>query len=152
MAEVWQGEATYKKLKPIIRKVIEKKIVQYIYEKMQEAIYSVVYNAYDPTGYDRRYDSKGGLADMNTYGYEIKPTANGFSLRVFTDSKAVGDNEGDSLDSYIVDGVYTWEESDIYKQNLKRDFYTATLDSMLLKGELFDLIRRMFAEEGIKIK
>ena len=47
----------------------------------QEVINEVVYNAYSPTYYERRYED-GGLSDKKNMKHDIEETANGFNITV----------------------------------------------------------------------
>lgn len=152
MAKKWSRQ-TYNEIINTVKKVIEEEIIQYIYETMHSVIYSTVYGAYDATTADlRRYDANGGLGDMSVYSYEIEPTGDGFRLKIYNNSKARGDNEPDYLDQYVVEGKYTWKDSRIYKQGLKRDFYTDTLEELMYTGKLLAVMKKRFWQYGINVK
>ena len=70
----------------------------------QEVINEVVYNAYSPTYYERRYE-KGGLSDKENMEHDIEETANGFIVSVKNITKGndeYSEAEG-CTDGYIAD-------------------------------------------------
>lgn len=152
MSEQW-SQAYYNRMCETIKQTIVENVIDYIYRIMQETIYSSVYYQYSPTQYDRRLDSNGGLADISQFDYEINMSPNGFTINVFDDAKAVGDQKGDYLDEIIIRGdMYTWKDSQIYEnQPFPRDFYQATLENLLDSGILYNIIRSSFKEKGIDV-
>ena len=70
----------------------------------QEVINEVVYNAYSPTYYERRYED-GGLSDKENMEHDIEETANGFIVSVKNITKGndeYSEAEGHT-DGYIAD-------------------------------------------------
>ena len=63
----------------------------------QEVINEVVYNAYSPTYYERRYE-KGGLSDKENMEHDIEETANGFIISVKNTTK--GNDEYSEAEGY----------------------------------------------------
>ena len=63
----------------------------------QEVINEVVYNAYSPTYYERRYE-KGGLSDKENMEHDIEETANGFIVSVKNITK--GNDEYSEAEGY----------------------------------------------------
>ena len=63
----------------------------------QEVINEVVYNAYSPTYYERRY-GKGGLSDKENMEHDIEETANGFIVSVKNITK--GNDEYSEAEGY----------------------------------------------------
>ena len=98
-----------------------------IEDSMINAIHSVVYNAYAPTQYKRRYEN-GGLGDKRNIVGE--PTINGLNeVELVIRNVAKGSEQTSiEIDQIIVEGVgYTWTESGIYRrQPFPRDFYAET--------------------------
>jgi hypothetical protein len=155
MVEYW-GEGFYKYICETVREVIITNVIDYIYGVMKDEIYSTVYNAYTPQGedpYNRRFDSNGGLADMSQFDYKLDMSKNGFTINVYDNARANGDNYGDYLDEIIVNGnMYTWQNSKIYEmQPFPRDFYQATLEELIDKGELFYIVQSKLKDRGINI-
>ena len=150
----------YNKIINDIKEVVINDCVKLIYETMKDMVYEIVYNTYRPTQYKRRYDNDGGLGDMNTYDFEINNlTQDGFVLRVF--SNATGNVNapnpnlvGKPIDECIVEGVgYSWEASKIYQnQPYPRDFYTATLHSLIDTGVLYNILKTKLKEKGMNIR
>ena len=70
----------------------------------QEVINEVVYNAYSPTYYERRYED-GGLSDKENMEHDIEETANGFIISVKNITKGNDEySEADGhTDGYIAD-------------------------------------------------
>ena len=69
----------------------------------QEVINEVVYNAYSPTYYERRYED-GGLSDKENMEHDIEETANGFIISVKNITK--GNDEYSEAEGYT-DGYIT---------------------------------------------
>lgn len=153
MAQPW-SIGFYKQICETVKQTIVENAINYIYEVMKNEIYTTVYNAYDPTQYKRRYDSSGGLADMSQFNYKLDINNSGFSITVYDDAKANGDNHGEYLDEIIVNGdMYTWKNSNIYEmQPFPRDFYQATLEELIDKGELFYIVQSRLKDKGINIR
>ena len=63
----------------------------------QEVINEVVYNAYSPTYYERRYED-GGLSDKENMEHDIEETANGFIISVKNITK--GNDEYSEAEGY----------------------------------------------------
>lgn len=154
----WSPEF-FEEMKRIVQETVEKEVVQYIYEVMQDMIALTVYNAYSPTDYDRRGESDGGLGDITTYDYKIDMSENGFNITVFANTQGNSNAPnanlvGEPIDEVIVTGQgYSWEQSNIYRQQpYPRDFYKATLDNLILTGALDNIVRQSFKEKGINIK
>ena len=63
----------------------------------QEVINEVVYNAYSPTYYERRYED-GGLSDKKNMEHDIEETANGFIISVKNITK--GNDEYSEAEGY----------------------------------------------------
>ena len=63
----------------------------------QEVINEVVYNAYSPTYYERRYED-GGLGDKEYMEHDIEETANGFIISVKNITK--GNDEYSEAEGY----------------------------------------------------
>lgn len=63
----------------------------------QEVINEVVYNAYSPTYYKRRYED-GGLGDKENMEHDIEETANGFIISVKNITK--GNDEYSEAEGY----------------------------------------------------
>lgn len=152
MSQPW-SKAFYNQICETVKQTVIENAIDYIYEVMREEIYLTVYNVYTSKDYKRRYDSNGGLADMSQFNYKINVTNNGFTIDVYDDAKGNGDNSNEYLDEIIVKGdMYTWEESDIYKmQPFPRDFYQATLESLIDKGTLFNIIQSKLRAKGINV-
>ena len=70
----------------------------------QEVINEVVYNAYSPTYYERRYED-GGLGDKENMEHDIEETANGFIISVKNITKGNDEYSGAEgyTDDYIAD-------------------------------------------------
>lgn len=152
MAQEW-NKALYDQICETVKRTIEENAIEYIYEVMQNTIYSSVYQQYSPTQYKRRLKDNGGLADISQFSYKINMSSKGFTLNVFDNARAVGDNEGDYLDEIIVNGdMYTWKDSNIYKQQpFERDFYQATLEALLDNGVLYHIVQSSLKERGINV-
>ena len=63
----------------------------------QEVINEVVYDAYSPTYYERRYED-GGLGDKENMEHDIEETANGFIISVKNTTK--GNDEYSEAEGY----------------------------------------------------
>ena len=154
------NENFYNKIVNDVKEVVINYCVKLIYETMQDMVYSTVYNTYTPTQYKRRYSKGGGLGDIGTYDFEISSlNKNGFTLRVFSNaegnSNAPNPNlAGKSIDECIVEGTgYSWKTSNIYKnQAYTRDFYKATLDSLIDSGILYNILKTKLKDKGINVK
>lgn len=145
MAQQW-NKAFYDRIIADIRETVIEDCLKLMYEKMQEMIYKTVYNEFDPTSYKRRYED-GGLADMGLYDFDIDMKSEGFTLRMFTNVKGAGFDKNHSLDKYIVEGIYQYPNSP-----KPRDFYQATLDSLIDGGELYGILIDKLKSKGINIK
>jgi len=145
MAQQW-NKAFYDRIIADIRETVIEDCLKLMYEKMQEMIYKTVYNEFDPTSYKRRYED-GGLADMGLYDFDIDMNNDGFTLRMFTNVKGAGFDKNHSLDKYIVEGIYQYPNSP-----KPRDFYQATLDSLIDGGELYGILIDKLKSKGINIK
>ena len=129
MAQQW-NKAFYDRIIADIRETVIEDCLKLMYEKMQEMVYKTVYNEFDPTSYKRRYED-GGLADMGLYDFDI----------------GAGFDKNHSLDKYIVEGIYQYPNSP-----KPRDFYQATLDSLIDGGELYGILIDKLKSKGINIK
>ena len=145
MAQQW-NKAFYDRIIADIRETVIEDCLKLMYEKMQEMIYKTVYNEFDPTSYKRRYED-GGLADMGLYDFDIDMNNDGFTLRMFTNVKGAGFDKNHSLDKYIVEGIYQYPNSP-----KPRDFYQATLDSLIDGGALYGILIDKLKSKGINIK
>ena len=158
MAQQW-NKAFYDKIVAEIKQTVIDDCLKLMYEKMQEMVYKTVYNEYSPTQYIRRYDSNGGLGDIGTYDFEIdNVNSNGFVLRMYSNATGNENYNGnlvdEPIDECIVEGdKYSWEDSGIYKaQPYPRDFYKATLDSLIDNGLLYGILIDKLKSKGINIK
>lgn len=145
MVQQW-NKAFYDRIIADIRETVIEDCLKLMYEKMQEMIYKTVYNEFDPTSYKRRYED-GGLADMGLYDFDIDMNNDGFTLRMFTNVKGAGFDKNHSLDKYIVEGIYQYPNSP-----KPRDFYQATLDSLIDGGALYGILTDKLKSKGISIK
>ena len=145
MAQQW-NKAFYDRILADIRETVIEDCLKLMYEKMQEMIYKTVYNEFNPTSYKRRYED-GGLADMGLYDFDIDMNNDGFILRMFTNVKGAGFDKNYSLDKYIVEGIFQYPNSP-----KPRDFYQATLDSLIDDGELYGILIDKLKSKGINIK
>ena len=145
MAQQW-NKAFYDRIIADIRETVIDDCLKLMYEKMQEMIYRTVYDEFNPTSYERRYED-GGLADMGLYDFDIDMNNDGFTLRMFTNVKGAGFDKNHSLDKYIVEGIYQYPNSP-----KPRDFYQATLDSLIDGGELYGILIDKLKSKGINIK
>jgi hypothetical protein len=152
MEQPW-SKGFYEQICEVVKETVINNVIDYIYEVMRNEIYMTVYNEYSPTQYERRYDSNGGLADKTQFNYKLDVSSNGFTINIFNDAKANGDNNGDYLDEIIVEGdKYTWEKSKIYEmQPFPRDFYQATLEELIDSGVLFNIVKTKLKDKGINI-
>lgn len=69
-----------------------------------------MYDSYNPTYYQRRYDD-GGFLDENNWQSSIDETGDSFEYVMTNETLANGDDRGDKLDTYIEEGIYSWEKS-----------------------------------------
>jgi hypothetical protein len=145
MAQQW-NKAFYDRIIADIRQTVIDDCLKLMYEKMQEMIYKTVYNEFSPTSYERRYED-GGLADMGLFDFDIDMNSDGFTLRMFTNVKGAGFDKNYSLDKYIVEGIYQYPNSP-----KPRDFYQATLDSLIDGGALYGILIDKLKSKGINIK
>jgi hypothetical protein len=145
MAQQW-NKAFYDRIIADIRQTVIDDCLKLMYEKMQEMIYKTVYNELSPTSYERRYED-GGLADMGLFDFDIDMNSDGFTLRMFTNVKGAGFDKNYSLDKYIVEGIYQYPNSP-----KSRDFYQATLDSLIDGGALYGILIDKLKSKGINIK
>ena len=145
MAQQW-NKAFYDRILADIRETVIDDCLELMYKEMQKMIYKTVYEEFNPTSYKRRYED-GGLADMGLYDFDIDMNNDGFTLRMFTNVKGAGFDKNHSLDKYIVLGVYQYPNSP-----KPRDFYQATLDSLIDGGELYGILIDKLKSKGINIK
>ena len=145
MAQQW-NKSFYDRIIADIRETVIDDCLKLMYEKMQEMVYKTVYNEFSPTSYKRRYED-GGLADMGLYDFDIDMNNNGFTLRMFTNVKGAGFDRNYSLDKYIVEGIYQYPNSP-----KPRDFYQATLNSLIDGGALYGILINKLKSKGINIK
>lgn len=145
MAQQW-SKAFYDRIIADIRETVIEDCLKLMYEKMQEMVYKTVYNEFNPTSYKRRYED-GGLADMGLYDFDIDMNNDGFTLRMFTNVKGAGFDKNYSLDKLIVEGIYQYPNSP-----KPRDFYQATLDSLIDDDSLYGILIDKLKNKGINIK
>lgn len=119
-------------------------------DKMQEAVEYEVYAKYTPK-YVRRKE-KGGLSDKRNMVERIEISKQRITVYLFNNT--LGNDKykyhtNDYIDSIIVTGKgYTWKNSDIYRNPIKRDFYKET-EKLLNDGELRGAIIRELRKKGI---
>ena len=140
------NEAFFNKIISDIRETIISDCTKLLYEEMRKMIYQTVYDEFTPASYKRRYDN-GGLGDIDLYDFDLDVNSNGFTIRMFTNVEGAGFDKGHSLDKYIVEGVYQYPNSPE-----PRDFYQATLNSLIDGGVLDSILREKLGEKGINIK
>ena len=140
------NEAFFNRIKTDIMDTIINDCTKLLYEEMRNMIYKTVYNEFSPVSYNRRYDD-GGLGDISLYDFDLKVDGNGFTVRMFTNVEGAGFDKGHSLDKYICEGVYQYPNSP-----KPRDFYQATLNSLIDGGVLDSILREKLGEKGINIK
>lgn len=136
--------------------VIEKDCEKYFIEKMQESVQEVVYDAYEPTYYQRR-EEDGGLKDPRNYSMKVFLDRNG-TVCVFIKNLTRGVGKAYYIDEGIVTGknFYDWERSKAYKLansgGFSRDFYTYMEYTVVNDNELKKLINRGMKKRGWEIK
>lgn len=120
-------------------------------DKMQQAIEYEVYAKYTPKSYIRRKEN-GGLLDKKNMVERIEVNRNKITVYLFNNT--LGNDKykyhtNDYIDSIIVTGKgYTWKNSEIYKNPIKRDFYKET-EKLLNDGELRSTIIKELRQKGI---
>ena len=115
-------------LQPIIKSIMEKEIHAIVTKKMIEVINERVYDAYEPTLYERRRGN-GGLSDpANIEGSWISDDV--YEIMNTTKSQY---SYYPRLDKIIITGYgYNWRGSRIYREApIKRDFIAGTIDALV---------------------
>lgn len=130
---------------------VEAVVPKVMKDKMQQAIEYEVYAKYTPKSYIRR-KGNGGLLDKKNMVERIEVNRNKITVYLFNNT--LGNDKykyhtNDYIDSIIVTGKgYTWKNSEIYKNPIKRDFYKET-EKLLDDGELRSAIIKELRKKGI---
>ena len=125
---------------------IKKDCRGYFIDLMREAIQRTVYDAYEPTQYERRGED-GGLLDSRNYHMNVFLDGRGH-INVYMKNMATGDSGNFYIDEGIVSGkdFYDWENSKAYyyQQNggFPRDFYATMEDNVVGDSKLKQKIKR----------
>lgn len=117
---------------------------------IQEAVFEYVYPLYDPTQYERREDSGGGLADIDAMEAEYDSKTK--TLEVSNMSRGASDND-DALLTPIIEGGtgYTWKHSEIYKlQPYPRPFIKHA-EEIMAEGRYEDSLSQGLSVFGFKL-
>ena len=141
-------------VKNITQAIVESNVIDYLYDVLQKSIDEIVYQAYDPLGYDRRGE-EGGLLDDRFFDFEINHiNKNRLIIKVYTNVKTNGKNKTDFLDEYVVDGdKYDWENSPIYKmQPFSRDFYEYAERTLMNDSTFKRIIKNALEKKGFSVK
>lgn len=151
---------TFKNIKSVmdyVKKNVEqvlssKEIQEIVKDTIREVIMDEVYDKYEPSQYERRYDND-GFSDKRNYVCKINVSNNYVSVSIFNDTTANGDNGDDYLDEIIYRGdMYTWEGSRIYQMMpYPRNWINESVNRLYDNGELMKRIGKKLAEKGIKI-
>lgn len=117
----------YGKIRKDINDTMENEVFDAVAKNMMGAI-NMAYMMYESPAknpYVRRYGNDGLGDRRNIVGkwqgslYEVKNIA-----------KTSGSDSGAMLDYFIVNGVYSWVNSEMYRNPIKRDFYEWTYQAL----------------------
>ena len=127
----------------ILQDIIDKEVIPELMYQIQE----VVYNAYDPVSYKRRYDDN-GLGDIRNI---VQTKSNdGLSIKVKNIAKPAHDMNYVHLDVIIVEGTEYWNSFKKYQSlPFPRDFYKATRE--VLEVNLPHMVKYAFSKKGINV-
>lgn len=106
---------------------------------MLDVIKKEVYDAYEPTLYQRRY-ANDGLLDQTNFDVDMDIRSNIIEIKVRNNTKPNGEYNQPYLDVMIVEGTP--------KMPMKRDFYEATRE--VLRTQLPYIVKQKFAQHGLK--
>lgn len=139
----------------IITAICSDAIKNVISELHRQAIQTEVYDSYDPTQHNRRYNNN-GLMDDDNFDWDIKLDDNMVTLLMKNITKPINSNlSSDDLMNIIESGVgYDWENSNIYKSMpYPRPFIQRTRELIEENRELFiELLRKELIRNGLNIE
>lgn len=133
--------------------ILQSRDVENILKKeMRQAVYDVVYSAYEPEVYERRGES-GGLADMRTM--EITDAImNGDTFTIIFQNLAEGNDtlDGQYLTDTIEEGIASnWEREGIW--SLPRPFVYETAEAIRANPKpLINAVKKAIIKAGFKVK
>lgn len=121
-------------------------------DKMKDILHEeseYIYREYRPEFYLRRYelDEEGAFGDEDVIHGNAKPTKDGFVVTVSNDSKAVGDDRGDYLDTYIEKGIYDW-----FPSPTARPFAFRANNRIQKTDEVTGIIKNALRNKGYNIE
>ena len=125
-------------------------------EKHKEAIVIEVYSAYQPTyGDENRRFGDNGFLDDNNIEFDVKVNKNKIIITLYNETKGnpyLPNNQSNMfIDEIIVTGEgYSWKNSEIAKNKLKRDFYEAT-EKLMNSDEVRKKIIKELNKRGFKV-
>lgn len=93
-----------------------------------------MYNSYNPTYHQRRYDNDGFL-DEDNWQSSIDEMGDSFEYIMTNETLANGDDRGDRLDKYIEEGIYSWR-----RHPGKREVYFDTQNEIDSSNEVENAI------------
>lgn len=135
------------KLDAALKSIMENEVFVLARDAIIASVFSEVYGKYEPSEYQRRYDS-GGLADPNNIVMvESQATADGYEIAVQNQTR---DDYDHRLIAPIVESGegYEWEQSRIYKmQPYPRPFHEKA-EEMIGDGLLDNALERGFRARG----
>ena len=126
----------------ILQEIIDKEVVPELMYQIQD----VVYNAYDPVCYQRRYNEN-GLGDIDNI-MQTK-SSDGLKIQIKNIAKSSNKKYDVYLDVFIVEGTHYWSGFEKYQSlPFPRDFYKATREAIELV--LPQMAKQAFERRGIK--
>jgi hypothetical protein len=144
MAKFKSLDHLYKYIKKEVNKSLDKDVSRVVKDEMKKVIEEVVYNAYEPSQYDRQKDD-GGLLDESNIKHGVE---NGQLWIRNTRS-----DEGKDVAEIVETGVgYDWERSRIYKmQPFPRPFHEETKENLEKNKKHVDALKDSLKNKGFDI-
>lgn len=137
-----------RKLEDAIDRTMQTDVADDVKLVLAESVEQNVYEKYTPTGYTRRGNKNGGLADPSVMEVRYSPTEHLLEVQ---------DMSRDEFSGRLIAPVveigegYEWEDSQIYKkQPFPREFHRPAEEMMIDRGLLEDALRVGLAREGFK--
>lgn len=139
----------------IITAICRDVIKNVVSELHKQAIQTEVYDAYDPTQYNRQYNN-GGLIDDDNFDWDVHLDNDSVTLLMKNITNPVNRNiSSDDLMNIIESGIgYDWENSNIYKSMpYPRRFIQKTRELIEENRVLFiDLLKNELIRNGLNIE
>ncbi|MFC0903873.1 hypothetical protein ACFHWD_04105 [Clostridium sp. MT-14] len=139
------------------REVAQKDMTEKIKDVEIETIEKTVYDAYYPMMYERRM-SNNGLIDRKNIDAQFTDNVNGISMYVTNNTRGntkwiMGSTSG-YIEHIIEEGIgYTWEYSDIYKQQpYPRPFTKNTINDLKQNKQYVQALKNGLKKSGIDVK